>query len=90
MLMVRIRINRQARERFILSLGKEKRRNDSRPALLSETDLALRVINRLESIGIYTIEQLALVEKETLMQVEQIGDKTWDKLQELCAPYRKR
>lgn len=88
--MVKVRINRQARERFILSLNKEKRRNDSRPSLLSETDLPLRVINRLESIGIHTIEQLTLVDKETLMQVEQIGDKTWNKLQELCIPYRER
>lgn len=43
---------------------------------LSELGLPVRTQNQLESVGIYTIEQLLMTQQTKLMAVPNIGDKT--------------
>jgi DNA-directed RNA polymerase alpha subunit len=78
--MIKVRINRRQRNLAHFRRAVEIAAAVTEVTYLAETDLPIRIINKLESIGIFTLQQLANSPRDKILEVRQLNKKSFDKI----------
>ena len=76
--MVKIKINHHRRR-----VAKEKKkvvREVTHQTYLAQLDLPVRIINKLESVGLFTLEDLLQMNQEDVLLIRQINSKSLEKI----------